>query len=98
MEVDLAAASDRLIEATERRGMGRALIVASLVGLFAIAVWIAYRQWILFTVEIPGWGWAMLLVGGGFLLMIGFGLMALMFYSSRHGYDETARRADRESE
>jgi hypothetical protein len=70
--------------------MGKVLIVASLLGLLALAVWVAYQQWTLAAVDMPGWGWAMLLIGGGLLLVIGCGLMALMFYSSRHGYDEGA--------
>jgi hypothetical protein len=30
-----------------------------------------------------------------FSLLIGSGLMALVFYSSRHGYDEDAHRFDK---
>jgi TRAP-type C4-dicarboxylate transport system permease small subunit len=86
---------DRLIGTAGQPDMGKLLIVASLLGLFALAVWVAYRQWTLAAVDMPGWGWAMLLIGGGLLLMIGFGLMALMFYSSRHGYDEGAHQAGR---
>jgi hypothetical protein len=36
----------------------------------------------------PDWGYAMLGVGVMFGLVIGCGLMALAFYSSRRGYDE----------
>lgn len=35
-------------------------------------------------------GWVALSLGTIFSLIIGCGLMALMFYSSRSGYDETA--------
>ncbi|HEY8335844.1 MAG TPA: hypothetical protein VIQ05_18805 [Tardiphaga sp.] len=35
-------------------------------------------------------GWIALWLGTIFSLVIGCGLMALMFYSSRSGYDETA--------
>jgi len=37
---------------------------------------------------VPFWGW--FAIGGGvlFSLLIGGGLMALMFYSARHGYDD----------
>jgi TRAP-type C4-dicarboxylate transport system permease small subunit len=78
--------------------MGKALLVAALLALLAFAAWVAYRQWMLAAVEMPGWGWAMLVVGGVLLLLIGFGLMALMFYSSRYGYDEAAHQAEREHE
>ena len=78
--------------------MGKTLIVVALLGLLALAAWVAYQQWTLAAVDMPGWGWAMLVVGGVFLLLIGFGLMALMFYSSRYGYDEAPHRADAERE
>jgi hypothetical protein len=35
-------------------------------------------------------GWIALGLGVFFSVLIGCGLMALMFYSSRRGYDETA--------
>jgi len=37
---------------------------------------------------LPDWGYALLGVGVMFGLVIGCGLMALAFYSSRRGYDE----------
>jgi hypothetical protein len=37
---------------------------------------------------VPDWGYAFLGVGIVFGLVIGCGLMALAFYSSRSGYDE----------
>jgi hypothetical protein len=36
-------------------------------------------------------GWIALSLGVFFSLLVGCGLMALMFYSSRHGYDERAQ-------
>jgi hypothetical protein len=33
-----------------------------------------------------------------FMILIGMGLMALMFYSSRRGYDESAERADEDKD
>jgi len=36
----------------------------------------------------PGWGYAFLAGGIVFGLLVGCGLMALAFYSSRRGYDE----------
>ena len=35
-------------------------------------------------------GWLAMILGIVFTLVVGCGLMALMFYSSRHGYDEAA--------
>jgi len=36
----------------------------------------------------PAWGWLMMGLGIFFTLLVGGGLMALMFYSSRAGFDE----------
>jgi hypothetical protein len=37
----------------------------------------------------PAWGWLMMGLGIFFTLLVGCGLMALIFYSNRAGYDET---------
>src|ERR1700751_2328058 len=67
------------------------VIVAALLGLLALASWVGHRLWSLVDVEIPAWAWAALAFGVGLSLLVGFGLMALLFYSSRMGYDEPAR-------
>jgi len=36
----------------------------------------------------PAWGWLMMGLGIFFTVVVGGGLMALIFYSSRDGYDE----------
>jgi hypothetical protein len=36
----------------------------------------------------PAWGWLMMGLGIFFTLLVGGGLMALVFYSSRAGFDE----------
>jgi len=74
--------------------IGQWLTVAALLGLLALAVWIAYRLWSLVDIEMPTWAWAALAFGVGLSLLVGFGLMALLFYSSRMGYDEPAREID----
>lgn len=58
-----------------------ALLVAAL--SFAVVTWTSLGD----TVPLYGW----FAIGGGvlFSLLIGGGLMALMFYSARHGYDDT---------
>ena len=68
--------------------MARALAIGSLVALLVFVCWIAYDQWEMVNVDIPPWGWLAILGGGGFSLIVGIGLMALMYYSQRHGYDE----------
>jgi hypothetical protein len=79
-----------------RADMGRILIIASLLGLLAIALWFAYEQWASVSVEIPLWGWVAILAGGGLSLVVGVGLMALMYYSHRHGYDDRVQEIDRD--
>jgi hypothetical protein len=77
--------------------MARALAIGSLLALLAFVFWIAYDQWEMVAVDIPPWGWVAILGGGGFSLLVGIGLMALMYYSERHGYDEDhAREVERD--
>lgn len=60
--------------------------------LLAAAVWFMASSWVHFGGDdfppIPLWGWFAIAGGVLFSLGLGVGLMALMFYSSRHGYDE----------
>jgi hypothetical protein len=39
-------------------------------------------------------GWTAMAIGVVFSLIVGIGLMALVFYSHRHGYDEAPRIED----
>ena len=68
-----------------------ALIVIALLALLGAAVYYAFGIWnALEAADMPTWMYAAM--GGGvlFSLLVGCGLMALVFYSSRHGYDERA--------
>jgi len=78
--------------------MAKFLAIAALAAMLALTLWVAYKQWIIEAVDIPGWGWAAILLGGGLLVLVGVGLMALMFYSSRMGYDEPPHEAKREED
>jgi len=65
------------------------LIIISLIGLLALATWFAGGAWIHFGGDaIPLYGYLAIAGGVGFSLLVGSGLMALVFYSSRHGYDD----------
>jgi hypothetical protein len=67
----------------------RALLVVALFGLLALAVWFAAAAWThLGGDAIPFYGYIAIVGGVLFSLLIGGGLMALVFYSSRHGYDD----------
>ena len=69
------------------------LVVAVLLGLLAAASAAAYFVWQdLDGVEIGFHGWVALGLGVGVTLLLGIGLMSLVFYSSRHGYDDEAGR------
>ena len=71
----------------------RALIILSLFGLLALAIWFAGTAWVHFGGDaIPLYGYVAIAGGVFFSLLVGGGLMALVFYSSRHGYDDDANR------
>jgi TRAP-type C4-dicarboxylate transport system permease small subunit len=67
----------------------RALVVLSLLGLLALAIWFAVDAWVRFGGEpIPLYGYLAIAGGVVLSLAVGGGLMALVFYSNRHGYDD----------
>jgi hypothetical protein len=64
-------------------------VVVPLVAILAAALWYASRAWLaLAGPPMPAAGYVAMALGIVFSLIIGCGLMALLFYSSRHGYDE----------
>jgi hypothetical protein len=65
--------------------MKSVFLVLVLLALLAATLWWAIFAWNSVDVEMSIHG---LILGTVFSLVIGCGLMALMFYSSRHGYDE----------
>jgi len=60
-------------------------ILLILTGIWAVSVWNASSG-----VEMGKHGWIALGLGTFFSLLIGCGLMALMFFSSRSGHDDAA--------
>jgi hypothetical protein len=74
--------------------MDRWLVGGALMGLLGLALWAAYRQWILVDVEVPVWAWLAMGLGAFLSVLVGGGLMALIFYSSRKGYDEPPHKID----
>lgn len=75
----------------KRLGIGQILILTALVVIlvvtivWAISVWGAAGDAVMST-----HGWIALGLGTFFSLLIGCGLMALMFFSSRSGHDDIA--------
>jgi hypothetical protein len=67
----------------------RALFIISIFGLLALAVWFAVSAFVHLNSEpIPLYGYVAIAGGVLLSLLVGGGLMALVFYSSRHGYDD----------
>ena len=72
------------------------LVAVPLLALLALSIWFAATAWTrLGGDEIPLYGYVAIAGGVLFSLLVGGGLMALVFYSSRHGYDDDANRFDR---
>jgi hypothetical protein len=68
-------------------------IIVPLLLILAASVWWAASLWT--SVEgppMPAAGYFAMWLGIVFSLVIGCGLMALMFYSSRQGYDDAANK------
>ncbi len=82
----------------QRAQIGKvALVLVPLLVMLGAAIWYAFTG---FNAEGPPMPVAFdvaMVLGVVFSLVIGCGLMALLFYSSRHGYDEP-HRADDERE
>lgn len=77
--------------------MRSAVVVIVLVSLLLACARAAYWAWReVGAVEIGMHGWIALGLGAGLTFLIGAGLMALMFFSARHGYDDRAHKADRD--
>jgi len=64
-------------------------IIVPLLALLVAALWFAAGMWAGLVGDVPLYGWFAIAGGVLFSLGLGGGLMALMFYSERHGYDDT---------
>ena len=71
------------------------LTLAVLLGFLAISTAFGYWVWMeLGDVEMSHHGWIALTLGTVFTFLVGAGLMALVFYSHRRGYDDRVNRPD----
>jgi hypothetical protein len=73
------------------------ILIVTLVALLVVAVGFSYHVWTSVGAggdqggeAMSGNGMAALILGGIGTLVLGGGLMALVFYSSRRGYDDAA--------
>ena len=72
----------------------RRIAGAVLTGI-AAAAWFASRAWTAVSgPPIPTAGYVAMTLGIVFSLLVGCGLMALLFYSNRHGYDDQFKPGD----
>ena len=69
--------------------MQKAAVIIPLLAFLTATIWFAYYVW---TSDagppMPTSGYVAMAMGVLFSLVVGIGLMALVFYSHRHGYDE----------
>jgi len=66
----------------------RMLLVICLLVMLAAVGYFAYSAMAVEGEPIPTEGYVALALGAGFSLVVGVGLMVLLFLSSRRGYDE----------
>lgn len=78
---------------------GNIILTASLLALLGAAVWVMIVGWQSAAgVEMSSGAIASMILGVAFSLVIGCGLMFLVFYSSRRGYDEPGRLIRKDDE
>lgn len=74
------------------RYMQKTAVILPLLGFLAASIWFAYYVWSSDAgPPLPTSGYVAMALGVLFSLVVGIGLMALVFYSHRHGYDERSQ-------
>ncbi len=63
-------------------------LIVALVAILVLAILWAIYAWNSVEVEMSVHGYVAMILGIIFSLVVGCGLMALVFYSNRRGYDE----------
>ena len=69
----------------------RVVLVSGVLAVLAAVGYFAYAGLTVPGADMPAEGYVALIIGIVFSLAVGVGLMALLFYSSRRGYDEPPR-------
>jgi hypothetical protein len=69
--------------------MTKLIVAIPLLALLAVSLWFAGSAWLHLGGDIPVYGYIAIAGGVLFSLAVGGGLMALVFYSNRHGYDDS---------
>jgi hypothetical protein len=68
-------------------GAGGWIAIAAMGVVLGLAIWFAFWGWNLTDAVLTANGRVALVLGAVFSMVIGGGLMALLFYSNRKGYD-----------
>ena len=77
--------------------MRKLALAIPLLALLFVALWYAAQSWTsLEGPDMPPSLYVAMGLGIVFSILIGSGLMALVFYSSRHGYDEPSQKEEEE--
>jgi hypothetical protein len=72
-----------------RMGIGSWTLLVALLLFLGCTIVVSYLGWMLSDgTDMPASGYVAMTLGVLLSLAVGFGLMALIFYSSRKGYDE----------
>jgi len=71
----------------KRLGPGGWFVVIALVCILGASIWFAFYGWNLTEGEVSTNGMIALVLGVVFSMLLGGGLMALVFWSNRKGYD-----------
>ncbi len=78
-----------------RRILGILALIVPLLAILVAAGWFAASAWVSIQgPPMPASGYLAMALGVVFSLIVGCGLMALLFYSSRHGYDDPVQAHD----
>ncbi len=71
-----------------RRHLGTIVVLTALLGLLGGVLWSTIAVWNHIDAKMSVHGWIALVLGVVLSFAVGIGLMSLMFFSSRRGYDE----------
>jgi len=72
-------------------GAGKVALIVTLLALLGVSLWFAAHSFMLDGPDMPREFYIAMAFGIVFSLVVGIGLMALIFYSSRRGFDEPAQ-------
>jgi len=88
-----------LLDGARALGWGAYALLAALLAMLVGAIVIAQSGWSSAEgTDVPAAGYLALVFGVVVSLVVGVGLMALVFYSSRAGYDEPAKLREPEDD